>query len=229
MAKAEIVTLPLALQDTMPVALSAAGMVIVAKEASTQHDDRRPWLLAGAALIAAGGTAKVGWKLLVVAGWDVGWLQDLLFPLLAPGLALLAAGVIAARRGRPSWRGPQAVLAVVGAIAATTALASWGTALVVARVLAIVAATTLSVVLARTAWGSGDRLAASLFALNLAITVLMGRLAAVEDQTTALQWVEQLVNTVSQGAFLWAAVRLRAGGALRNRDTTAPRRTMTVG
>jgi hypothetical protein len=47
--------------------------------------------------------------------------------------------------------------------------------------------------------------AAVLFGLNLVGVLVLGRLGAIDDQTAALQWVEQSVNTVAAAAFATAA------------------------
>jgi hypothetical protein len=199
--------LALALEDFVPVLLSLAGLLLVARWCAAAGRGRLA--LAGALLVGAGGLSKATWKLLV-AGWrvDVGWLDELLFPLLAVGFVLLAGAVLQARRRHGSPL--PGVLAALVALAAT-ALAftgGWEPARLLLLVTAVVASTVLSVLLVRIALAGGDGAAAALFALNLTVTYVLAGLARVPDQTVALQWVEQGLNTVSQGAFAVAAWRL---------------------
>ena len=48
-------------------------------------------------------------------------------------------------------------------------------------------------------------LAAVLFIVNVLGVLVLGRLGAIEDQTIALQWVEQSINTAAAAAFAGAA------------------------
>ena len=67
---------------------------------------------------------------------------------------------------------------------------------------------TLSVLLIQQARRLGLTLAAILFLANIVIVFILSGLARIPEQTIALQWGEQILNTFSQGAFLYAAWQL---------------------
>ncbi|MEM7334440.1 MAG: hypothetical protein AAF490_20350, partial [Chloroflexota bacterium] len=63
--------------------------------------------------------------------------------------------------------------------------------------------------LSRQAWWQGQRTEALIFGVTLTLSFVLSGLARLE-QTVALQWIEQGVNTAAQGAFLFAAWRMSA-------------------
>lgn len=213
------VSLPLAIEDAVPVALSTAGFVMLARGVRTRHGGRLPMLaLASAVSIGLGGSAKVIWKILA-AGFerDVTWLDELLFPLLAIGFVGFVTLLVRLRRA------PERIPPVSSGIststarnmAAVSALLTAGLATIgldttarLAMVLAITASLWISVHLIALARRSQDGPAAAMIAVNLAATLVLAGLAAVETQSLSLQWIEQSVNTLSQGLFLGAAIRL---------------------
>ena len=58
-----------------------------------------------------------------------------------------------------------------------------------------------------------DRVAATLFVVNVVIVLGLAWSAAALPQTIPVQWGEQLASTAAQGAFLYGAVRLARAGA----------------
>lgn len=208
----EGVSIPLALEDAVPVALSTAGFLVLAgavRERAGAAAGRAA--VAAALLIGAGGAAKVSWKLVAAfAGRDVVWLDDLLFPLLAVGFAGMVASLAAARRAEAGTAPAPVAMAVVAAVVALAVAADPDVGLPVARWLAVVGSLTASWLLVAVATGAGDRVAVGLVAANVVATLVLAGLARVEPQTLGLQWVEQSVNTASQAAFLVAAVRIAA-------------------
>ncbi|MFB4307449.1 hypothetical protein [Actinomadura sp. GTD37] len=185
----------LAVEDFVPVALTAAGVALL------RH--KHPLVPVAAVLVVAGGFAKATWKLIVALdGPDVRWLHEALFPLLAIGFTLLVFALARELR-RP---GHPAVLAapLVAALAASAVLRdSWP-----AMVWTIIAVTGAGAMLLRSAVRADDRLGASLFGLWLAGQYLLGPMAARAEQSIPLQWVEQSCNTLAQAAFAYAAWRL---------------------
>lgn len=207
------VDLALAVEDALPVLLAFAGLVVLSRV--FRKGDRGAGLpaLVGAGLVGAAGLGKVSWKVnAALTGTDLAWLDDLLFWWLALGFALLATVAVSALRGRPLRLARSLASGVVVAAAAVFALvltdAAGETADAVLLGLLVVATTVFGVTLVRLALRTGDRPAAWLFGINLAVTFVLAGLARIEDQTLALQWTEQLVNTASQAAFLVAAWRL---------------------
>ncbi len=207
------VSIPLALEDAVPVALSTAGFVLLARGVRDRVGEAtgRAALVA-AVLIASGGVAKVSWKLIAAfAGEDVTWLDDLLFPLLALGFSGFVVALLAARRDRAASGAVWIAIAIAGAVVAA-AVATLGEAgLRVALAVAVVGSLTASGLLIRIALAAGEGRSAAFLAVNVTATLVLAGLARIEDQTLALQWVEQTTNTVSQALFLAAAARLARG------------------
>jgi hypothetical protein len=209
-----VATVPLALEDAVPVLLSGCGCVMLARHARDLV--AAAWLpaLAGAAAVTAGGAAKVGWKLtLAVTGRDVPVVADLLFGFLAVGFVLLAWALLSAYRGRLLRAWPAA--AAVGAGLAGAGLArSTGPLLAVA----VVAATATGVVAVLLARRCHDTTAMVLLALQVVAAYALVPFS-LPPQTVAKQWGEQAINTVGQLAFVWGAARLAGVTAFRLRPS----------
>lgn len=197
-------TVPLAVFDAVPVVFSILAYVTLARllvTVSPPHARVARW---GVVLIGAGGAAKVLWKVVIAASaTDITWMDDLLFPLLAPGLLLLAAAL----RPAPPRRG---VAGAAGVVAAAGVLAASG-APAAAEILLLTSLTVASIVivtrLVASARACGDRVAASLVVINLVVAFGMVGLARVE-QSIALQWAEEIGNAMAQAALFVAARRL---------------------
>lgn len=198
--------LSLAVEDFVPVLLTTAGVVLLRRVAGPGR-----LVIAAAVLIGSGGFAKATAKLIVALGGpDLPWLRGLLFPLLTLGFALLCGPVARAATGAvPRW-----LTVVVPGLTAGCAAGALLTAdalplLVSTTVFALLTGFYLIVVARR----CGDPVAAALVGVQLLGFVALGPLGALENQTVALQWVEQLSNTAAQAAFLIAAWRLAASGS----------------
>ncbi len=77
------------------------------------------------------------------------------------------------------------------------------------------ASVTTSLLLARWARWIGRPSLGWLFIASMIVTLLLNGLARAEAQSEALQWVEQLLNTLNQGAFLLGAFLLERATRLR--------------
>ncbi|MFC4121627.1 hypothetical protein [Nonomuraea zeae] len=202
--------LALALVDFLPVLAMAAGIALLVPYvglASGRFAGRVA--LAGGTMVVLGGALKAVWKLLVAAGGpDVAWLAGVQFFLFGPGFALLAwaalsvrrtgAALSSARAGAPLWA--LASFAGAGVVAALLAGATWPLLLVTT-----VCATILGVRLLLLSRHPAGR---SLFGFNLLGTYTMGLLASRPEQTIALQWAEETLNTLTWAAFALAVWRL---------------------
>ena len=198
--------LALALEDFVPVVLAGAGAIVLATAAGRRVPELRVPALVGGLLITAGGVGKATWKVLVASEpcRNVELLEQLLFPCLAFGFALLAWAVVGARRGSTAPWLPFAAVPVLGSFAGLAVGAIWPL-----LVVAAVGAITMAVVAARWAWDLGDRRTTALFALYVVGTLVLPPLAARPEQSQTLQWVEQLTNTAVQLCFLLGALALR--------------------
>lgn len=211
-------TVPLALQDFMPVALASAGLFFLA--AMIARADRRAGRIAllGAWLIMLGGGLKAAWKLnMAMTGNDVAWMSNSLFVLLAPGFTLMASALWSAHsrmRGRPLDF--DITLVALGMVAVILAVAfvlglllpagsAWKFVLLGVTTVANVVLSVLCIV---QAFRMGQRNVAALFIINIVAVLVLQGLARIPEQTIPLQWTEQLINTFSSAAFALAAWKL---------------------
>ncbi|MGW0808661.1 hypothetical protein [Nonomuraea sp. NPDC002799] len=222
--------LALALVDFLPVLAMAAGIVLLVPYVGrvsgpvTGPLAGRVTLVAGA-LVVLGGLLKAVWKLLVAAGGpDVWWLAGVQFYLFGPGFALLAWAVLAGPRAGGPVLGGRAPLwafagfAGAGVVAALATGDTWPLLLVTT-----VGATILAVRLLLLSRHPAGR---ALFGFNLLGTYAMGLLASRPDQTIALQWAEESLNTLTWAAFAVAVWRLSRESVLTDDpigDRSSPR------
>lgn len=229
-------SIPLALQDFVPVALSSIGLFFLAELIAAGEGKSRWPALLGAWLVMLGGGTKAAWKLNVaLTGANVVWMDNALFILMAPGFILLAYGLWRAQRtlrGSPAplspWLMPVAAgLAALGAaaIAATLSPATktWNFILLGATTVANFA---LSGLAAAQAWRQGQKGVAAMFFVNVALIVILQGLARAGNRAEATQWVEQILNTLSNAAFAWAGFRL-SRDTQKNLPTWYPRLAQT--
>jgi len=97
----ETYSVPLALQDFMPVALSATGLFFLAEMIKHMAREARVANIAllGAWLVMLGGGIKAAWKLNVaLTGNDIEWMDNALFVLMGPGFTCMAWALSAAQR-----------------------------------------------------------------------------------------------------------------------------------
>jgi hypothetical protein len=213
--------LSMALQNYMPVILSGIGLFLVARMVSAAHAAAGRLALAGAALIVVAGTLKASWKLVMaLSRSDLPLLSQSLFPLIAPGFTLMAWALFWSQRhaNRPLvWWPPALVSAValLGALALgiTRADRAWVFVLIG---LSTAANVSLAGLLIRGALQRGSYLAAGLFALNLLITFALSGIAGMPNKPLEIHWTEQIISTISNAGFAWAAwTMVRAEPKLR--------------
>jgi len=210
--------LSLALYNVLPVALTGLALWFLTRYVAEQDPADRGLALLGAGLILAGGLAKASWKLIAATtGTDLVWLAAALFPLMAPGFALLAValwGAVLGQRGRPVpaglWR---VALAVVVLAFAAAALRYWVLAIprgwfLPLLILASLSNLAASLLLIRAAvslhrWGT-----ALLFAVNLLMIFALQPLAMINPKTLAMHWAEQTLTALGTACFALAAYRL---------------------
>jgi hypothetical protein len=211
-------TLPLALFNFLPVALTGTALWFLARYAGDQAPAERGLALAGGALILAGGLAKALWKLIAAAtGQDLAWLGGALFPLMAPGFAMLAValwGAVRAEAGRTLPRGLWrvalgAVLLALGAVLWREIVLGiprgWFLPLLVLTSLGNLGA---SVLLIRAALRRRAFVTAGLFAVNLLMIFALQPIAMMQPKTLAVHWLEQSLTALGTACFAWAAWRL---------------------
>jgi hypothetical protein len=203
-------TLPLALEDFIPVILSALGLFIIARMVGRVHSQLGQMALLGGGLAALGGLLKASWKLIIATtGNDIVWMDNSLFVFLAPGFTLMAYALWQLRQEnagkKASWLPPILIILAfytLSAIMAGRGGRTWVFVLLGLTTLANTATLLLLISLARR---QSYTLAAGLFAFNLFIIFMLSGMARIDPQTIPLQWTEQIINTFSQAGFAYAA------------------------
>jgi hypothetical protein len=195
--------LALAIEDFVPVVLAGVGAITLARAVGLRVPVLRTPALLGAAVMTAGGACKATWKLLVASEpcRDLPILEDLLFPFLAVGFALLAWTVTSLRKGVVASPIPYAVGLAVGAGAAV-ALGSSGPLIAVTAIGSLL----MGLNAATYARIAGLGFAAALMTAYLAGTLVLPSLAARDVQSEGVQWAAQITNSFVQLFLLVAAV-----------------------
>ena len=161
---------------------------------------------AGAIFAGLGGLSKATWKLIVVTnGADVKLLDNALFPLLGAGFTLLALSLILSLLNREKWIWPLALVIISGFYAWSWSKLgadhprAWAFVLLGMTVgFSVLFSLSLTgVSLVRKKFVAGVLIFAS-----IAGSFYLNYLARLPDQTLALQWKEEIVNTASQGILL---------------------------
>ncbi len=208
----------LGLFNFLPVALTGLALWFLARYVADQDPAGQGLAWLGGGLILAGGLAKASWKLIAATtGLDLVWLANALFPLMAPGFALLALalwGAVRHTRGRriPAGRWWLGLAVVLVAIAAA-ALRQW--VLEIPRgwflpllILASLGNLTTSLLLIGLSlrlrwWGQ-----AVLFTVNLLMIFALQPIAMITPKSLALHWTEQSLTALGTAALALAAYRL---------------------
>ena len=208
-------TLGLALFDFAPVLLTGVAVYLLflfVRGAGVTN----AWLSGiGGLLIVAAGLCKASWKLIVVlTGQDITWLANALFPLMAPGFALLAAGIWSAlriHRGKtaPVWIWAVAILA----IAVTAAIAIFQTVTTDLErpwhqpvlTLASFSNILLTALLVSASWKRKLWLTGLLFMINLGMVFVLIPISQIEPMTIQIHWIEQSLTAFGTAAFAIAA------------------------
>ncbi len=213
-------TLALALYDFVPVALTGIAVYFIARLIQASNVPQSELAFLGGGLVVVAGLSKAIWKLnATLTGQDLVWLANLLFPLMAPGFALLAAGMWGAQRqlrgkAAPAWLW-FIPLALIGITYAIAAYQIWGAGVErgwfpPVMNLASLANIVLTVLLFLTAWRAGQRGLAFLFLVNLGMVFALIPIAQMETQSIAIHWFEQTLTAVGAATFAYAAYRLYA-------------------
>jgi hypothetical protein len=205
------VSVPMALEDYLPVLLAAIGWVYVARMIKRVAPAWGALLWAGLIMVTLGGLSKATWKLILAASTTDLWpLNTALFVLMCPGFIALGwalwRSAILQPTAKEVWAMPLIVGLLVLALAASLGLLKGGRgwfALLIGLTTLGNLATAIWLIRRSLKWGLP--FLAFLFFLNIAASFALARLA---DQTVTMQWIKQGITTLSQAAFLFAAMRL---------------------
>lgn len=153
--------------------------------------------IAGSLLIFMGGFLKAIWKLFFTIGVnDFQFLSESQFPLAAPGFLSLLIVVVVIARGERTEGKINAVLML--------AISTWKIPLLIIMTLASMG---VQGILTFIAFRRNTKLAAVGFIVAFISLVSMGALASGE-QSLAMQWTSQSVNTVGQMGFMIGNIAL---------------------
>ncbi len=215
-------TVAMGLEDFLPVIFSGIGLYFIAHMIGRFDKTSGRMAFLGAFLIVLGGTFKAGWKLNIAAtGQDIVWMADSLFLLLGPGFTLLSWALFSAQLvmagkeiPRLIWLRPLLVIAlfVIGAAAASTQ--GGRTWIYIMLTLTTFANLAAAVLLVKQSNQQGLKVAAALFIFNIIAVFALSGMARM-PQSVSFQWLEQGIQTLSQGAFAIAAYQLAQDTARR--------------
>lgn len=214
-------TFSLALIDFLPVFFTAIGLSYIARMVTHISRAHGQVATAGAILTVAGGFFKALWKLLMASSdgtINIRWMDEGLFVWMAPGYVLLLWSVWQTARGvnrKPMLNASLIPLAFIALMFAGSGYLytanpdspAWERVLLSVMVLATFSTGILLIV-----FGFRQKmpLAGWLFIVNLVGIFLLNGLARMENQSIALQWIEESINTVSWLCFALAARKLLA-------------------
>lgn len=190
----ETYSIGLALLDFVPNIAFLVGAFFLVKIALLVRGTKcSRMVMAGSLLIALGGILKATWKLLYAANvGDFQLMSQAQFVLVAPGfLAILVAVIILARKSAKT------VMPVL-------ALAGWKMPFLFVMTLCSLGA---QGILAYISFQRKAKLAAVGFIIAFMGLLAMGGLASAE-QTVAMQWIEESINSLGQIGFMFGSILL---------------------
>jgi hypothetical protein len=200
----------LAVFDFVPIALSGVGLYFVSKTATLWGAHWQQLARFGAILIICGGLSKASWKLIVATlQIDISWMNSGLFFCLAPGMLILATAVWGAinNKGQTARRMTIAIpsLLVIAALAISLTWPEKRYSTFYLLLLTTLGNLALAYQLIVKSWEAKRLSASVMFFCNILAVFTMAGLARLPDQSEPLQWIAEMVNTASQGAFAYAA------------------------
>lgn len=205
--------LSMALQNYMPVLLSALGVFWIAQLIRRESPARGQMAWVGLVLILVAGVLKATWKLsMSLSHADVALFRDSLFPIVGPGFTLMTFALMKKRDDKPIWRMPTVICGVALGLAGALAISLQSRVWVYLMMgLTTVANTAFMILLMRRAWAQHQAVAFALFAVNLIVGFVLAGIGALPNKTLESHWIEQLVSTVSNAGFACAAWLLAYG------------------
>ena len=153
-------------------------------------------MMAGSLLVFLGGFFKATWKMLYTLQIaDIQWMSQGQFVLSGIGFLGICVAVVYMVRGRKT-------VSTTGGVMA--AMAPWKIPFLFVMTLASLGA---EGILAYLSFKRGVRKAAIGFVVGVMGLLAMGALASA-DQTLAMQWIEEVVNTIGQCGFMLGSIFL---------------------
>jgi len=210
-------TISLAFVDFLPVIFTAVGFYFLYKMVTHVDATQGKVFLVGAVLTVIGGFLKAIWKLNIAAsGNDIRWMDDGMFAWMAVGYTIIAWAIwqtVRAVQGKKTlnaWIVPTVIsaLTLAGSYYLNVSMpdsSAWKLTLLSVMVLASIITSILLIIFA---FRQKLTLAGVLFVVNLIIIFVMNGLARMPEQTIALQWIEESVNSISWFCFAIASKKI---------------------
>ena len=210
-------TISLALVDFFPVIFSAIGFYFLFRMVSHVNEQHGRFAAVGALLVVLGGLSKASWKLIIAAsGIDIRWMDNSMFVWMAPGYTFFAwsiwqtARTVQGRKAFHAWITPAtiSILTLAGSYYLNLSMPespAWERVLLSVMVLASIATSVLLIIFA---FRRKLKLAGWLFIVNLFIILMMNGIARMPEQTIALQWIEESINSISWLCFALASKQI---------------------
>lgn len=208
-------SIELALFDIVPLALSAIGLIFVAKTIALLNPKILTACYLSITFIILGGISKVTWKLLVAsADINLMFLNNALFILMAPGFTFLTYCLWRTRQvilgqhiSNKTWLIPIIITLFFSSVSLYLFVTFPSKRLWFSSLLILL---TLANVLfiwhvARHCWQQCLKTSSVLFILSLIGVFALSALARIGDQNEAAQWTAELLNTFNQGCLLLGA------------------------
>ena len=202
----ETYPISLALFDFVPTFAFLVGAFYLVKTAIIcRGKPNSRMLMGGALLVFLGGFTKALWKFMIaVEVADIFWLSQLQFVLSGIGFLGMCVAVIYMARGQRKVQSSGIV----------AAMAMWKIPFLFIMTLSSLGA---EGILAYLAFKRGLKMAGAAFAIGVMGLLAMGSLASAE-QTIAMQWIEEGVNTIGQFGFMLGCIWLYRDFASRGCD-----------
>ncbi len=200
------INLSLAIEDYLPVIFFATGLFFVAKFISKRHKNAGILAFCGGLLVTLGGFFKASWKLIqALGGNDISFFNNSLFVFLSAGFICVAWAVWKSRNRNTInlWSVPAflfiILVLIAGYIGFFTESRAWFFILLGATTIANLALLFQLIIIC---YKNQLRLAIGLYLINLFVIFVLARSA---DQTVTMQWIKQIITTISQLSFAVAS------------------------
>jgi hypothetical protein len=202
----ETYPISLALVDFLPnIAFLVGAFYLVKTAYICRGSGCARMLMAGTLLVFLGGFLKATWKLLYAADIaDIQWMSQAQFVLLGIGFLAMCVSVILMARKRKA----------AASAAVLLGMAPWKIPFLFVMTLTSLGA---EGILAYIAYRRKVRPAAVGFVIGVMGILAMGSLASAE-QTIAMQWIEETINTIGQGGFMVGSILLHKDFKTRGCD-----------
>ncbi|GAB1422415.1 hypothetical protein MASR2M15_26460 [Anaerolineales bacterium] len=221
----ELYSLPLAIEDFVPVIFSVLGFYFIARMITAMDTRYSKMAYLGVLLLAIGGFLKAGWKLIYAltdGQTDIRVFDNSLFFFLSAAFILLTFSLWYAQRSKFAGRSPAnpwlAPLVLVGLSVGTGLLMGVsvldpekeGRQIWFFILLGVTTIFNFSVLILaiRQAMKQKEWLPVFLLLVNMIAIIMLQGMARAVTQTESIQWVEQITNSIAQGGLAFAAWRL---------------------